>query len=76
MYLYYLNKFFMVIGNGAVFDLALSTIEKGREGIVMRNSNTFHYNDFNNNVAKFVRTNHVTTSTHWSHQELVLNKLR
>lgn len=31
-----------------------------REGIVVRNREAFHYDDFQSNVAKYVRANHVT----------------
>lgn len=45
------------------------------EGYVVRNADSFHYDDFKNNVAKYVRKNHVTTSNHWMHQEVIPNKL-
>jgi len=37
-----------------------------REGIVVRNAAMFHNDDFAQNVAKWVRPNHVTTDQHWS----------
>ena len=41
--------------------------ERGQdiEGFVVRNVNGFAYNDFQKNVAKFVRANHVQTDKHW-----------
>ena len=36
------------------------------EGIVIRNSNNFHNDDFEFNVAKWVRKDHVTTEQHWT----------
>jgi hypothetical protein len=45
------------------------------EGYVVRNSDSFPYSEFKNNVAKFVRKNHVQTSSHWMHSEVVPNKL-
>jgi hypothetical protein len=36
------------------------------EGIVIRNANMFHSDDFSNNVMKLVRANHVTTTNHWT----------
>lgn len=36
------------------------------EGIVIRNADHFHNDDFEFNVVKWVRPNHVTTSTHWT----------
>lgn len=35
------------------------------EGFVVRNVNGFAYNDFQKNVAKFVRANHVQTDSNW-----------
>ena len=36
------------------------------EGYVVRNANKFHYKDFNKNVGKYVRANHVQTAQlHW-----------
>ncbi len=39
---------------------------EGEEGIVVRNVESFHYDDFQNNLAKAVRKNHVTSDIHWS----------
>jgi len=36
------------------------------EGIVIRSYDNFHNDDFEYNVGKWVRKNHVTTSTHWT----------
>jgi hypothetical protein len=46
------------------------------EGYVVRLADAFSYEDFGKSVAKFVRKNHVTTGTHWLHQEIVPNKLK
>ena len=46
------------------------------EGIVIRNIEQFHYDDFKYNVAKFVRENHVQTDDHWMYQKIVPNKLK
>ncbi len=45
------------------------------EGVVWRNSCSFHYDDFGLNVAKWVRPNHVQTNKHWSHQAVITNHL-
>jgi hypothetical protein len=37
-----------------------------REGIVVRNADMFHNEDFAQNVMKWVRKGHVTTNTHWT----------
>ena len=49
-------------------------INQGGEGIVIRNSDSF--SDFNSNVAKYVRKNHVTTDEHWTQQKLIRNILK
>lgn len=45
------------------------------EGYVIRSSESFHYDDSSKNVAKYVRKNHVQSSSHWMFQEVVPNKL-
>lgn len=45
------------------------------EGFVIRNYNRFHLRDFQMNVAKYVRENHVQTSDHWINEPLVKNLL-
>lgn len=35
------------------------------EGFVVRNADSFAFEDFSKNVAKFVRANHVQTDKHW-----------
>lgn len=37
-----------------------------REGIVVRNANMFHNDDFAKNVLKWVRKGHVQTDSHWT----------
>lgn len=48
---------------------------KDHEGYVVRNANGFLYENFGDNVAKWVRENHVVTDTHWMHSEVIPNKL-
>jgi hypothetical protein len=48
---------------------------EGQEGYVIRNAGRFSYEDFNSNVAKFVRKNHVQSDEHWMHQKIIPNKL-
>lgn len=45
------------------------------EGYVVRNASSFHYNEFPNNVGKFVRKGHVQTDKHWRTQQFVPNSL-
>lgn len=51
-------------------------IRNGHEGLVIRSWYPFHWSQFGDNVAKFVRANHVTTDKHWSRQPLVKNEVR
>lgn len=37
-----------------------------REGIVIRNADMFHNDDFSTNIFKWVRKDHVQTDEHWS----------
>lgn len=46
------------------------------EGYVIRIANSFHYDEFFNSVAKFVRKEHVTTNQHWMHEKMVANGLK
>lgn len=45
------------------------------EGFVIRNLDGFSYDEFQNNVGKFVRKNHVQTDQHWK-QNWVMNKIK
>jgi hypothetical protein len=45
------------------------------EGYVVRLANGFPYNEFNLNVFKWVRENHVQTDEHWLEKVVVPNKL-
>lgn len=46
------------------------------EGFVIRNTNSFHFDDFAKNMGKYVRVNHVQTDQHWMFAEIVPNQLR
>ena len=46
------------------------------EGYVIRNAEKFHYNAFQENVAKWVRKNHVQTDEHWMSKTKTKNELR
>lgn len=45
------------------------------EGIVIRNTESFHVNDFKDNVCKWVRKNHVQTDQHWMYKKVEKNRL-
>jgi hypothetical protein len=47
-----------------------------QEGFVFRNFESFHYDDFSENVCKWVRAGHVQSSTHWMFDEIIQNKLK
>lgn len=46
-----------------------------QEGYVVRNSGSFHWDEFQSNCGKCVRKDHVQTSDHWLNQALVPNEL-
>jgi hypothetical protein len=45
------------------------------EGYVVRLADAFPFAEFHRSVGKFVRKNHVQTSTHWKSQKIVPNRL-
>lgn len=46
-----------------------------QEGYVVRTAEGFRHADFREHIAKWVRSNHVTTDEHWMHREVVPNEL-
>jgi len=44
-----------------------------QEGVVIRVSDGFQYNEFNRSVAKYVRKGHVSTNNHWKKEKVVPN---
>lgn len=46
------------------------------EGFVIRNTGSFHYDDFAQNIAKWVRPHHVQTDKHWMQQTIIPNQLK
>ena len=55
--------------------IAKEIIASGGEGIVIRKVNSFSYEDFGNNIAKYVRPNHVQTDEHWSTGKIESNTM-
>lgn len=47
-----------------------------QEGVVIRNVQSFDYDNFGYNVAKWVRDKHVQTDEHWMNKPIVKNKLK
>ena len=62
--------------NWYIHDLAKEVVKQGKEGIVIRNRDSFHFDDFKYNVAKYVRPNHVNTDNHWMHSSISQNNLK
>lgn len=52
-----------------------SVFGKDQEGYVVRNARCFEFEDFQQNIAKYVRADHVTTSQHWLHEAITPNQL-
>jgi len=50
-------------------------VAKGQEGFVVRSIYPFYYGQFQDNIAKYVRPNHVTTDVHWSRQPIQKNEV-
>jgi hypothetical protein len=46
------------------------------EGYVVRNADSFNYADFDKNVIKWVRKNHIQSDTHWSKSKIIKNNLK
>lgn len=57
-------------------EIAKEVVSKGGEGIVVRLSSGFKYEDFPLSIAKYVRKNHVQTDKHWSLGNIESNKLK
>ena len=55
--------------------LAEKVTARGGEGIVVRYAGEFKYDEFDKNLAKYVRKNHVQTDKHWSFSEIVKNAI-
>ena len=48
----------------------------GKEGYVVRPTSSFSFDQFSSLVAKYVRKNHVQTSTHWMHEKVRFNGVK
>ena len=56
-------------------EIAAQVVDRGGEGIVVRDADAFAYSDFAFHVAKYVRAGHVNTDIHWSHGSIIPNEL-
>lgn len=50
-------------------------VDEGMEGFVIRNEGGFDFDDFQKNVVKYVRKDHIQSSEHWMSQAVVPNRL-
>lgn len=66
----------MLFDNNFIIDFAKKIDTTKQEGFVIRNVDSFHYDDFSKNVAKWVRPKHVTTGEHWMYSQIIPNKLK
>lgn len=53
-----------------------SSFANEQEGYVVRNQNAFHYDEFSNNVVKYVREKHVRSDSHWMYNPVIPNKIQ
>jgi ATP-dependent RNA circularization protein (DNA/RNA ligase family) len=60
--------------NKTLENIYRQVVARGDEGIVIRNTASYAFEDFRQNVAKAVRKNHVQTDVHWT-KTWVPNKL-
>lgn len=51
----------------------ISRLGGEQEGYVVRSIESYPYNNFATNVLKFVRKNHVSTSSHWMQEKITPN---
>jgi len=58
-----------------LIEYAHNVIDNGGEGIVVRSKFPYHYSQFGRRLGKYVRENHVKTDKHWSHNDIIENKL-
>ncbi len=64
------------IYNDSTVESIVNSFPNEKEGFVIRNTNCFHIQDFQSNVAKWVRKNHVTSEDHWMSLTTIPNKLK
>lgn len=68
-----------VLGRGIYTENDLKSLTLNldkQEGYVIRNSGSFHFDDFSENCLKWVRKGHVQTDEHWMFSKIIPNKLK
>ncbi len=68
------NVFYQGIWNENIIS-KISLDTTSCEGYVVRTTESFSYDSFNQHVAKWVRKGHVMTNDHWMHKEITPNRL-
>lgn len=57
-------------------EIAQSVVDRGHEGITVRTKYPYHYGQFGNRLAKYVRDGHVDPDAdHWKHKPVMQNEL-
>lgn len=56
--------------------IAQTVINQGHEGVVLRINYPFHFGQFSDHIAKYVRANHVQTDKHWKEAKVTKNILK
>jgi len=59
-----------------LISLGNKAIASGHEGIVVRSAYPFHHSRWGENIAKYVRADHIQTDKHWMHQPIVRNEVK
>ncbi len=59
-----------------VTEIGEKQISRGQEGIVVRSIYPFHYSQFPQYLAKYVRVHHVTTNKHWKTAPIIKNEVK
>lgn len=57
------------------YELYKETSKDEVEGYVVRAFNPFHYDNYSDNVAKYVRARHITTDQHWMNSKIIENEI-
>lgn len=63
--------------NAEVVSRLISNLDLTKqEGLVVRNESEFSLEDFDKNICKWVRKNHVSTANHWMSSDVEVNLLK
>ncbi|MFW9603247.1 MAG: RNA ligase family protein, partial [Prevotella sp.] len=65
-----------VFNEAVLKKLAREIDTSSTEGFVVRLTSAFDYSKFSTSAAKWVRAQHVTSTTHWAHSVIVPNTLQ